>query len=119
MKWAAVAPIWAKLGLSCIVFCGESDSDTFGAQFQAKTAKNEKNLDFVEIWRFVCKKSHCQKNVDFFLHVHVVRDACKKNSINVIYTYININTSMNMNMNMNINMNMNMNMNMNININVY
>ena len=50
MKWAAVAPIWTKLGLSCIVFCGESDYDTPGAQFCEKTTKNEQKHELLMKW---------------------------------------------------------------------
>ena len=33
MKWAAVALIWLKMCVPCVVFREESDYDTPGAQF--------------------------------------------------------------------------------------
>ena len=41
IKMLLLAPIWTKFGVPYIVFCEESDYDTPGAQFRAKTAKNE------------------------------------------------------------------------------
>ena len=40
IKGAAVAPIWLKIGVPCIFFREESEYDTPGAQFWAKTTKN-------------------------------------------------------------------------------
>ena len=42
MKWAAVAPIWTRIGVPCIVFREESEYGTPGAQFATKTTKNNK-----------------------------------------------------------------------------
>ena len=41
IKQALLAPIWTRIGVPCIVFREESDGDTPGAQFWAKTTKNE------------------------------------------------------------------------------
>ena len=39
IKQAPMAPIWARIGLSYIVFREESEHGTPGAQFQRKTTK--------------------------------------------------------------------------------
>ena len=48
MKQAPVAPIWARIGLSYIVFREESEYGTPGAQFQRKTTKNREKPFFDE-----------------------------------------------------------------------
>ena len=40
MKWVAVAPIWLKICACCSVFREESEYDTPGADFWARTNKN-------------------------------------------------------------------------------
>ena len=44
VKSPPMAPLWTKLGVPYIVFCEESDGDTPGAQFWAKTTKNSKQI---------------------------------------------------------------------------
>ena len=41
IKQALLAPIWTRIGVPCIVFCGESDGDIPGAKFWAKRSKIE------------------------------------------------------------------------------
>ena len=41
IKQALLAPIWTRICVPCIVFCGESDGDIPGAKFWEKTSKIE------------------------------------------------------------------------------
>ena len=50
MKQALLAPIWTRIGVPYIVWSGESDYDTPGAQFCEKTTKNEQKHELLMKW---------------------------------------------------------------------
>ena len=53
IKRALMAPIWTKICVPCIVFRKESEYDTPGAQFWAKTTNIDKEYEVLMKWAAV------------------------------------------------------------------
>ena len=59
IKQALLAPIWTRICVPCIVFCGESDGDIPGAKFWEKTSKIEQTHFLIKTLK---KKQQKKKN---------------------------------------------------------
>ena len=62
IKQALLAPIWTRICVPCIVFCGESDGDIPGAKFWAKTNKIEETHIWLNNKEHITKCSENNKN---------------------------------------------------------